>query len=296
MRISTDQQYQRLQQHIMQAQSRLADLQNQLASGKRIQRASEDAFATLGIIAFKTARGAATQHKANAKSGQYNMNAAGAALSEMDDALKKAQSLVIRAASDTTDQQARDALALEIRQLKERIQTLGNTQDHNGHYIFAGHRITTRPFEVNGTPPPSLQYQGDNGQLLLDVGTGLTLPGNLLVDQAVVAAYEALEDAQTRMEGGDISGLSGVSLQMVESAQKDIRNLRGVAGERSRQFEDALIWSQQRIDLFTAQISDREDADLAEVVTQMKVAQNTYEAALASIAMISAISLLDFIK
>ena len=42
MRISSDQQYQRLQDNIAAAQARMARLEGQLSSGKRLQRPSDD--------------------------------------------------------------------------------------------------------------------------------------------------------------------------------------------------------------------------------------------------------------
>lgn len=296
MRISTGQQYERLRDGILNNQVRLAELQGQLSSGKRIQRPSDDPFAMAAAMALRAARSLAEQHKHNADAARANMALAENAVGEMGELMKRANTLAINGANGAATQEGRQAMAAEISRLQEQLVALGNTKDASGAYMFAGHLTKTTPFVVNASPPPPLQYQGDNGQRILDVGPGTAAAANVLVDTQVVAAYEALEDTKTRLLAGDTSGLSGVSLQLIQDSSASLRTARGDIGVLAKKFEDASRLAVRRYDDFTSLISEREDADIAEVAVQLSAAQVSYQAALAAFTATHQSSLLDYIR
>lgn len=295
MRIGTHQQYLALQELVARAQARVADLQVRLADGKRIRQPSDDPVGTLDVLAFRRAKAVTVTHTANADVGIRNMKLAENALTGMDEILKRARVLVTQGANSPTSQEARNAMAAEVRTLRQRLVGLANSQDGFGRYLFAGTEVTTKPFEEAGDPPV-LTYLGDGGKLLLDIGPGTVLEGNLLLDQQVIAAHAALYDAEQRLLGGDVAGLSGVTLQLLQDSGDAVNLLRGEVGQRQKQFEGALQIAQRRIDDFTKAISDKEDADMTEVVANLTSAQAAYQATLASFAMVGRLSLLDYLR
>jgi flagellar hook-associated protein 3 FlgL len=295
MRIGTNQQYLALQELIARAQSRVADLQVRLADGKRIRHPSDDPLGTLDVLSFRRAKAVTNTHAANADVGIRNMKLAENALSGMDEIVKRARVLVTQGANAPTTQEARNAMAAEIRTLRLRLVGLANSQDGFGRYLFAGTEVTTKPFEESGDPPV-LTYLGDNGKLLLDVGPGTVMEGNLLLDQQVVAAHAALYDAEQRLLGGDVTGLSGVTLQLLQDAGEAVNLLRGEVGQRQKQFESAQQIAQRRSDDFTKAISDKEEADMTQVVSELASAQSAYQATLASFALLGQLSLIDYLR
>jgi len=295
MRIGTQQQYLALQELITRAQSRVADLQVRLADGKRIRQPSDDPLGTLDVLSFRRAKAITVSHAANADVGIRNMKLAENALTGMDEIVKRARVLVTSGANAPTSQDARNAMAAEIRTLRERLVGLANSQDGFGRYLFAGTEVTTKPFEEAGDPPV-LTYLGDDGKLLLDVGPGTVMEGNLLLDQQVIAAHAALYDAEQRLLSGDVAGLSGVTLQLLQDAGEAVNLLRGEVGQRQKQFESAQQVAQRRVDDFVKAISDKEDADMTQVVTDLTAAQAAYQATLASFAFVGQLSLLDYLR
>ncbi|RMG24383.1 MAG: flagellar hook-associated protein 3 [Armatimonadetes bacterium] len=295
MRIGTYQQYQSLQDLVVRAQERVMNLQRSLADGKRIRQPSDDPLGTLDILAFRTARAASQAHVKHAEVGVRNMKLSENSLNGIAEILKRAQVLVIQGANAPTTQDARQAMAAEIRTLRERLVGLANSQDGFGRYLFAGTAVTTEPFEVNGDPP-TISYNGDDGKLLLEVGPGTTLEGNLLIQQEVTNAFNALVDAEQRLIGGDLTGLSGVTLQLVQDANAAINLLRGEVGQRQTQFASATEIATRRADDLTKAISEREDIDVTEAISNLQVAQAAYQASLASFSMVGRLSLLDFLR
>ncbi|MCL6624566.1 MAG: hypothetical protein K6T17_08130, partial [Fimbriimonadales bacterium] len=111
----------------------------------------------------------------------------------------------------------------------------------------------------------------------------------------VLSAYDALEDAAQRLEANDVRGLSGSTLQLLDQALGQINVKRGAIGALIQQFDSAAESALRRIDHFTEQISNREDADITETVVQYQQAQNAYQAVLAAFRGTSSLSLLDFL-
>ena len=55
----------------------------------------------------------------------------------------------------------RKVIAMEVRNLRDQIQSLANSRDTNGQYIFAGFKVDAKPFvaEENG----DIVHAGDRG-------------------------------------------------------------------------------------------------------------------------------------
>lgn len=295
MRISSFQKYELLQRNMASAEGRLVSAQSMLASGKRLERPSDDPFGAHAVLLFRASKSLTDQHRKAAQAGAADLRMAESALGEIGDLMKRAKVLTVQGATATVDQSGRQALAEQIRSLKSRVVELANSRDAGGHYLFAGFRVDKTPFAL-GPTPPYLEYQGDQGVQFVEVGPGLTLPKNVLADQQVIDAYSALEDAEQRLLAGDISGLSGVTLELIDDATNGIQLLRAEAGSRVNQFEWAESQAANRSDEFARQISDREDADLAQTIVEMQTAQTAYQAALAAFSSTAGLSLLDYIR
>lgn len=162
---------------IQEQQARIARLSAQLAADKRILQPKDDPVAA--------GRALSLTHSI-AQSRQY--------LANQDHAvsLLKEETTVLSAIStylgQTTNtlqgiQSSQDALlhrdyASQLRALREQLLALGNHQDSDGNYIFAGYASTTRPFApvaYGGGPPARLEqvsYAGDANQREIAVAQG----------------------------------------------------------------------------------------------------------------------------
>ncbi|MEM4408313.1 MAG: flagellar hook-associated protein FlgL [Candidatus Caldarchaeum sp.] len=295
MRISTDQRYEQLLTQILSIQGRIFDLEQQLATGRRIAQAGDDPIATVDLLSLKSALALAEQHKKSAETASANLKLVENAFGEITSFLNRAKTLVVQGATETTSSEARQVMAREIRQLQQQLLTNANIKSADGSYLLAGFETRTQPFILNPSPPPYLTYQGDQGQRLVEVGPGLVFPSNVLADEEIVSAYNALEDAAQRLEANDVRGLSGSSLQLLDDALGQINIKRGTIGALIQQFDSAMESALRRIDHFTEQISNREDADISETIVRYQQAQNAYQAALAAFRGTSSLSLLDFL-
>lgn len=295
MRISTSQKYNDLSARIQANEVAMARISARLASGKKVEKPSDDPFAAVGILTFRAAKTVSDQHASTANSVIGKLKLAENALSEIHESLKQTRKIALQGANDSLDPAGRDALVKELRQLQTSLLRNANVQDANGNYLFAGFKTSTKPFEVSANPPRILEYHGDSNKQLVEVGPATMLPANMIVDKTIISAFAAIEDAVTRLESADTAGLSGISLLMIEDALKAINTVRGEAGVMLNQFQSSAESAIRRSDEFLKQISDREDADLAETIVEMQKAQTAYQASLAAFTAVTRMSLLDYL-
>ena len=296
MRVSTQQQFLSLKNPLLELQSDMLTLQERLSSGKRVKVASDDPFASISLMLYRSAQGLATQHLNTARSSISNLKLAESNLGDMDGLMKRAKVLAIQGANSSTDREGRAVMVTEIRTIQRRLVEIANSQDHAGNYLFAGQLVKTKPFSISFADPTSLNYNGDANPQYVDVGPGMRVQQNVILSQEVIAAFNALEDTAVRLEAGDLSGLSGVSLAALDSSMSSLRLVRGNIGATTNQFEASAEMATRRIDQFTEQISEREDADMTETITQLQATQTAYQAALAAFSGITRTSLLDFLR
>ena len=110
-------------------------------------------------------------------------------LENLSSIMVRAQELIIQASSDTLGASDREAIAIEVDEMKEEILSVANAQDTNGSYLFSGYKTGTIPFveDISG----KINYKGDRGLASLSISESrvmeTTIDGGTLF-QAVKSA------------------------------------------------------------------------------------------------------------
>ncbi|MBN1575572.1 MAG: flagellar hook-associated protein FlgL [Chitinispirillaceae bacterium] len=117
--------------------SDLADLQEQLATGKRLRRPSDDPIDVANDLQLMTRQSELRQHKTNIEDGISYMSITETAMESMNTLLQRVRELAIQGASDTLSAKERGFLNKEIEQLTRQLVALINTK-YKGDYIFNG--------------------------------------------------------------------------------------------------------------------------------------------------------------
>ena len=168
MRISTAQ-FQRQGLELMQKQAvDLAETQQQLATGKRIQVPSDDPLALTQLLPLKTAVSTYNQYERNSGVAEYRLELEEIQLSNVGNILTRINELAIQANSGTANSNDRAVIATEIRENIANLVSIANTQDANGDYIFAGDNVKTAP--IVEAPVGTFTYTGDQGTRDVQIG------------------------------------------------------------------------------------------------------------------------------
>ncbi|MGO4888798.1 flagellar hook-associated protein FlgL [Anaerobacillus sp. MEB173] len=133
--------------HISHGYANLSKIQDQLASGKKITRASQDPVVAMNGMRYRTQVAEISQFRRNLSETYNWMEQADSALTEVTQALQRIRELTVQASNDTYDRTQRANIAKEIQQLNDHIASIGNTQV-NSRYIFNGTNTATAPVDL----------------------------------------------------------------------------------------------------------------------------------------------------
>ncbi|WP_324603221.1 flagellar hook-associated protein FlgL [Salibacterium aidingense] len=149
MRVTQSMLAQNSLRHISQSFDRMGNLQDQLSTGKKITRASQDPVVAMNGMRYRTQVTEVEQFQRN--SGEvYNwMDSTDSALDKTTEALQRVRELTTQAANDSYEEGQRGNIAEEVSQLFDHIVSMGNTQS-NGKYIFNGANTTNPPIDEDG--------------------------------------------------------------------------------------------------------------------------------------------------
>lgn len=145
MRVTDRQQVDALLRGIQGIQRNIGDRQEQISSGKRVNRPSDDPAASERINQFRNVL-RTTEHRLNTvNEGIGRLNLSDSVLEQAGNTVQRAKELALNMASDTNTSVERRNAAQEVQQLILGLAGIANTQ-LNGRFVFAGSQTKTEPF------------------------------------------------------------------------------------------------------------------------------------------------------
>lgn len=159
--------------------SKLITAQEQVSTGKKLLRPSDDPVGASSILGLKRQVGGVKGYLESINTSRPMLEAGMASLNEAGTILAEARSLGIAGLNGTTSEADRTSLASELRLLKERLLEMGNAK-LGDRYLFGGTASTTQPFqerEIGGQL--RVFYEGNEESRQVEVGSGVVLPINM---------------------------------------------------------------------------------------------------------------------
>jgi flagellar hook-associated protein 3 FlgL len=282
---------------------RLTRLQGRLSSGKQIARPSDDPYGTSRALALHGELGGLDQYRRNVDDGTGWLNTSDTALGQMSDVLSRVRELLVQGGNDTAGASARSAMADEIDQLAESVKQEADVQ-YGGRYVFSGTATGTAPYALGGAGGDG--YQGDAGTITRAIGPQVEIPINADVHQLLGDGQAAgdgkllstLRDISDHLRGGtaaDAAALRGADLQRLDANLDTLNGIRADVGARTNRLAIAASRLSGLQLNATQLLSQAEDADMAQTITQYTTQQAAYNAALRAGSNIVQSSLLDFL-
>ncbi|WP_304306742.1 flagellar hook-associated protein FlgL [Pseudacidovorax intermedius] len=160
-RISTPNLRETAIQRLAERQAQLADLQEQVNTGKKINRLSDDPLAA-AQAERATTRVARVETQQRALQAQTaSMTSVESTLGDSVTALQSFRSLLVQAGGGALSQTDRQSIAQQMTALRDQLLSYANTTNADGLPLFGGLGSTARPFtDAGGT----VSYQGVSGQ------------------------------------------------------------------------------------------------------------------------------------
>ena len=153
--------------------ARLARTQEQLSSGRQLVRASDDPAVAADAMRLRALTRRSEQYARSLNDAQGLLGSADGALTSSLERLERAKELAVRAASSggLSDPNARKAMAIEIRAIRDDLIALANTR-HGERSVFAGNAAGAA-FTAAGV------YDGDDGAVRRDVAANTSVQVNV---------------------------------------------------------------------------------------------------------------------
>ena len=302
MRVSNQSIANQVQDNVQQAMRRLAAAQEQISSGKRINRLSDDPFGAARAVDLKSFQASLDQYKKNIDSALPFLNQTDSILGDVDDVLNRAREVAVAMANGALSAQDRANAAAEVHQLLTRLVALGNSKLEN-RYMFGGF--------VNGAAPFALAagvvtYSGDAGQIFIqaDASTSvaINLPGDQLLQGVGVAGgvdlFDTLSSLEAALTANNVSGPNGITTQIgrLDRGLNQVLGFRAEIGARLQTLSTASAGLEIMNLRATGTRSKIEDIDAIKVFADFALLQQAFQAALQASARAIQPSILDFLR
>jgi flagellar hook-associated protein 3 len=163
-----------LNQH-MQAMARL---QEEAASGNRVNRGSDSPSDAYHILGLTTQDDALTSYKENVANLTSTLQISSTVMENMSSQLSDTQTVLAQIVGGIYDPEGQKRIADKINNTLEQLVSEANTQ-HASQYLFGGSNTSTAPYAVTRENGKITQvtYQGAEDTRRIDVASGLDIEG-----------------------------------------------------------------------------------------------------------------------
>jgi flagellar hook-associated protein 3 FlgL len=274
--------------------ARLGKVQEQLTTGKIINRPSDDPTGATSAMRIRTSVAAQKQFARNANDAIAWLNQIDATFSSMTSQVRRARDVALQGANDgAMGPQAREALATEVDQLREGLITTANAT-YLGRPVFGGVTGGSAAYDTDGTwigvtGDGVVRTVADGVKIRVDVEgpTAFGPDGDSLFDH--------LEALSTALRAGDTAGVTS-AIDDLTSDSARITDVQSSIGARSNRVEQAQKAAGDAELSLTSSLSEIENTDLAKATVDLQLQEVAYQAALAATARVMQPSLLDFLR
>ncbi len=276
---------QRLEQYQMQ--------QRRVASGRRIERPSDDVAGIDRSLRARSALAARTQQARNADDARTWVNLADSKLQGAVSSLQRARELVI-SAGHPAEQGSRDAIADELNAIRDELLSLANSKSQ-GRSLFAGTLPTDAVQNIGGV----WTYTGNPDAVFRKLADQHRVQVNVTGDDVFgfnrgSDVFSVLDDAAAAVRADDAAGIDA-GISALDGSLQDVLTGLTRLGTAGNQIEAATVDQQRDIGALEMMVSEIEDIDLAESIMDMQLQEVAYQAALSASSRALQPSLVDFL-
>ncbi|MFO8008939.1 MAG: flagellar hook-associated protein FlgL [Candidatus Brocadiia bacterium] len=250
----------------------LDGLNRQLSTGRRVNTVSDDVPDARQIMFLERENGKIDAYLRNISSVDGILSVATSTLEDVSQTITRVKELAVQAATGTYTPNNRLAMSEGVEGLLNTLLGMANVQ-HNGASVFAGEAAQTTAYEATTDAEgyvTAVSYEGEAISTQVPVGPGMSSEANFVgrrIFQGSADLWETLIALRDAMRANDIEGIQGL-IEDLETCHSDVRRSVGQLGERQAQLQLLLGNIERMQDLNLQIISERQDADMAEVGTQ----------------------------
>lgn len=315
MRIATAHAYDASLASLQKRQQQLSEAQQQLTSGKRVLRPSDDPAAAAVAERALAAASRSDAQKRALEASRFAMQITESALGEAGETLQQARELVVAAGNRTYTDAERKDLAERLSGLRGDLLAVANRSDGAGRYLFGGHSSDGPPLVEDGAGV--VHFTGITGvaQGAAGSATPLSADGDTVwlkrfeirdgdglpyAPPYEVTVFELMDDlvdqlGTTSLTPNQLTETVGKGLKGLDAAMANLSAERSRAGETLNRLDTlGSRLAQDKLDAQEAR-SEAEDLDMVQAISDFQSRQTSYDAALKTYTMVQRMSLFDYL-
>lgn len=283
--------YSALQKNLSTDSTALNQLYIKSSTGLEVAKASDNPSAVSSIISCRSDIVKNDRYVENCKQVQDNLSASEVSMNTVVDMLVRAKEIAINGTNGTLSNADKTTLAEEVSQMRSALIDLANTQV-DGKYLFAGYNDQTKPF--TGDP---VVYNGTDDAQMLEISPGSTVAKNITgkdLFMEPVNLFTTLEDLQTALTSGDGTTISS-QLTALTNASEQVSSQLSTLGNTGARMDDMISMHESATLIVKSTLSGKQDADLAEVLSEVTKMETALQATMQVTARVSKLSLMDYL-
>lgn len=269
--------------------------QTQLATGKRINKPSDDPTGVVRVLSLRTALNQTETYLNNISQAHEWLAVSETAISRTHEVIARGIELAQMGANVVLPQASRDAIAAEVDELIDTVVTAGNTR-YGDRYVFAGTRTRDVPFALTGSPPTGYSYGGNAAAIAWETEPGVSQRVNTDGEPAFGPAIDALIDLRDHLRAGDTAALGSIDITQLQGIHDSLLQAQTDIGAKVRRLDETKESLTQLKHTVYELLEKYEGADMAEAIMRLQMAEASYSAAQSATARIIQPTLVDLIR
>jgi flagellar hook-associated protein 3 FlgL len=296
-RVSDAQTFGLINSRVGELQARLAQLRDQVATGRRFTTPDEDPLGASSVVRLRSSLAALDQYSQSAKFGDDVLTAQFSALREAKHILDRAEEIAVQQSASFRTPQDRVAAAEEVHGLLQALTTTGNSS-FGGRRLFAWlAQDSAAPFTDPDAPgyDPQTAYTAVSSDFSVKIGSSASERVRITSrgDGIFVAGLQGLKDLETALRSngnipGTIAGLK-TAQDVVAAEQASIGSRQGALKGRVTQI--TALTGQER-----GALARTTDADLFQSISELTQTQAALQALLGASSQLAQQSLSSLLR
>jgi flagellar hook-associated protein 3 FlgL len=196
--------------------------------------------------------------------------------------------------SGASSQEARNAIAVEVEQLRDSLLGQANTT-YLDRPVFGGTTSGTKAYDATGAYIGSTTTTGIARTVGADAAVRVDETGPEVFGPPGADLFTVLDNIASNLRSGNTAALSG-NLDALDASTQLIQNKLAEVGARYNRMEQMQKAADDRVMTLSSTLSGVEDIDLPKTIVELQMQQMSYQAALGATQHIITPSLADFLR
>jgi flagellar hook-associated protein 3 FlgL len=282
----------------------LFDRQNIIASGKKINKPSDDPLGMGRVLDYRQTIASIEQYQTNIQRGKTRLDVVEVNLDLVDDLLEVVRAIAQDETGGTTE--SRQRAAESLKDVYDQILDQANSK-FNDNYLFSGYQTKTAPFSRDDTQATTfdqftITYNGDAGDMQFIVADNTTITmqadGQPIFHDAAsggINIFDVMRDLIVGLENDDTAAIS-IQSGLLEQGETQIQDIRSANAPILYQLQT----TENHWEYYKPKIEDllgtEENADITRAVVELQSLELAYQSTLATAARIIQPGLISFLQ